>query len=360
MTAIYENAILVLIITAIITFIFVKTQNFHKSITLDNYTGPQKIHLEETTRIGGLALFFSYIIIYFFLPDQISKIMFVFLFSSIAAFFSGLLEDLTKKIKPLYRLLGSFLTGFTFLIIIDIRINNIDIELLSFLFQNQIFSFIFTLLCIALLVQSTNIIDGLNGLAIGYAILVVVSIFLVSIKIEDEILKSLMIILLAGLVGIFIFNFPKPYIFLGDGGAYLIGAFLSFSIIFFAVRNENISPFYCSLLVLYPIYETIRSFFRRFFVSKSKSFSPDQMHLHSLIYKYLDVRLMTLNANSFASFSILSSQILLFTFGFYFFDNKWVLIIISLFFILFYELVYFKLSKILNFNINYNIRRDSE
>jgi len=360
MTTVYENAILALIITSIITFIFIKTQSFHKSVTLDNYIGPQKIHLKDTTRIAGLALFINYIIINFFLPDQISKIMFVFLFSSIAAFLSGLLEDLTKKIKPLYRLLASILTGFTFTIIFDIKISNIDIDLLGFLFQNHIFSLSFTVLCIALLVQSTNIIDGLNGLAIGYAILVVVSIFLVSIKVEDEILKSLMIILLGGLVGIFIFNFPKPYIFLGDGGAYLIGALLSFSIIFFAVRNENISPFYCSLLVLYPIYETIRSFFRRFFLSKSKSFSPDQMHLHSLIYKYLHIKLMTLNANSFASFSILSSQILLFTLGFYFFDNKWVLIIISLFFILFYELLYFKLSKILNFNNNYNIRRNSE
>ena len=49
--------------------------------------------------------------------------------------------------------------------------------------------------------------------------------------------------------------------FLGDGGAYLIGYMVSLFLIMLSMRNEIVSPFACFILALYPSYEILRSFF---------------------------------------------------------------------------------------------------
>lgn len=324
--------------------IFIKTQRFHKSVTGDSKSGPQKIHLQETIRIGGLAIFLSNVLVYLYLSDEISEIMFGLLISSSFVFFLGLLEDLTKTIKPIYRLYGSFVTGLSFIILLDVKIDDINIQIFNNLLENSFFSFVFTAFCIALLTQAMNIIDGLNGLSIGYAILVLISILLVSIKVEDNLLKILVLFSLGSILGAFILNFPKPYIFLGDGGAYFIGAFLSFYIIMLVTRNDLVSPFYCFLLAFYPVYETIRSFCRRYFKFKSQSFLPDQMHLHSILYIYFHKKNLILNSNSFSSFLLLIFQLVFLILGFHFFDNKFNLIIVIISFIISYELLYFKLA----------------
>ena len=88
------------------------------------------------------------------------------------------------------------------------------------------------------------------------------------------------------LLGLFIFNFPRGFLFIGDGGAYLLGCIIAVMAIMLAERNYNVSSFASLLIVSYPIYETVRSFIRRT-LDKNTNFSiADDRHLHNFMYKF--------------------------------------------------------------------------
>ena len=126
------------------------------------------------------------------------------------------------------------------------------------------------------------------------------------------------------LIGLLLFNFPKPLIFIGDGGAYFLGFILSAILIYFSEEN-TISPFFCLSIVFYPIYETFRSFFRRIFNSNSSFMKPDTLHLHSLIYRKIRLKTNFKNnwiGNSLATILTLFFPTLLCIWSCIQFDNR--------------------------------------
>jgi UDP-N-acetylmuramyl pentapeptide phosphotransferase/UDP-N-acetylglucosamine-1-phosphate transferase len=86
-------------------------------------------------------------------------------------------------------------------------------------------------------------------------------------------------------IGFFTYNYPRGLIFLGDGGAYLIGFVIACLSCLLVIRNDAISPWFPLLLNIYPIYETIFSIWRRKIYQKTNPSFPDRMHLHTLIYR---------------------------------------------------------------------------
>lgn len=342
---IYISGLLSFFLSLFITYMLVATKKFHISFTTDYKSGPQKIHSDDIPRIGGLSIFLSFLIMPFFLKGSID-INFIFLIIAITpSFLGGFAEDLTKKINPYYRLLTSLVSGICFVYFFETSISHIDIKFIDFIFENTIFSISLTVFSVILLTQSMNIIDGLNGLSLGCALIACFSIFLVCIEVKDYFLISIVIIMIGCILGCLIFNFPRSYIFIGDGGAYLIGSFLAFLVIFLSERNDSISPFYCLLIVFYPIYETTRSFFRRVLLSKNIGFKPDQRHLHSLLFQLILRKLNNKSANSLSSLLILTFQSLYAVIAFLFFNNQFFLIVFIIIFIMFYELVYFMLRS---------------
>jgi len=76
-------------------------------------------------------------------------------------------------------------------------------------------------------------------------------------------------------------------IFLGDGGAYFIGFMLGELSILLVMRNPQVSTWYAALLLIYPVFETIFSIYRRIFLRGRSPGLPDGIHLHSLIFRRL-------------------------------------------------------------------------
>jgi UDP-N-acetylmuramyl pentapeptide phosphotransferase/UDP-N-acetylglucosamine-1-phosphate transferase len=88
-------------------------------------------------------------------------------------------------------------------------------------------------------------------------------------------------------LGFFIWNFPAGLIFLGDGGAYLLGFLLGEFCILLVHRNPAVSPMFPLLLCAYPVFETIFTMYRRKFVRGVATGAPDGIHLHTLIHRRL-------------------------------------------------------------------------
>jgi UDP-N-acetylmuramyl pentapeptide phosphotransferase/UDP-N-acetylglucosamine-1-phosphate transferase len=93
--------------------------------------------------------------------------------------------------------------------------------------------------------------------------------------------------MIGALLGFLAWNYPKGKVFLGDGGAYLLGFWLAEISVLLVVRHPEISPWFPMLLLVYPIFETLFSMYRRKVIQGQSPGQPDRMHLHQVIYMRL-------------------------------------------------------------------------
>jgi len=100
------------------------------------------------------------------------------------------------------------------------------------------------------------------------------------------------LIMIGAVLGFFIFNYPFGLIFLGDGGAYLIGFTIAVLSILLVKNHPQVSAWFPIAVAVYPIYETLFSIYRRKFLRKVSPTQPDRFHLHTLLYKTIVKKLL--------------------------------------------------------------------
>ena len=167
----------------------------------------------------------------------------------------------------------------------DLYIQSIRIEFIDNLLNNYLFKVFFTTFCVLILINGSNFLDGVNTLVIGYYLLVlyfISSIDIENISLIDDDFISLLIFSLFLLLVLNCFNL----LLLGDNGSYLISVFVGIYLIDLANKSILISPYFVMNLLWYPAYETLFSIIRKVLTKKS-ALSPDNLHLHQLVYKYL-------------------------------------------------------------------------
>jgi UDP-N-acetylmuramyl pentapeptide phosphotransferase/UDP-N-acetylglucosamine-1-phosphate transferase len=259
-----------------------------------HYTGdsdnlkPQRFHSDNIPRVGGLSIFLGIAIATFYRfilqVDGWYEILLI-LISSLPAFIVGIGEDLTKKFSIRLRLMGTLFSALLACYLFDSWINRVDIPFLNTLLLIPLISVVFSCIAISGLSNSYNFIDGFNGLASVVGIITLSSICYVSFKNNDLVLILLSSLMIGALLGFIFWNYPSGKIFLGDGGAYLIGFWIGFLSILLVSRNPNVSPWYAVLVNIYPLFETVFTIYRRTFYHKKNPAHADSMHLHSLIYR---------------------------------------------------------------------------
>jgi UDP-N-acetylmuramyl pentapeptide phosphotransferase/UDP-N-acetylglucosamine-1-phosphate transferase len=145
----------------------------------------------------------------------------------------------------------------------------------------------FTIFAVSGVANAVNILDGYNGLAGGYAVVVLAALAYVSAQVGDSFLLVSTLAMMGALLGFLVWNYPKGRIFLGDGGAYLVGFWLAEISVLLVVRHPEVSPWFPLLLLGYPVFETLYSIYRRKLVRGDSPGHPDRLHLHQLIYMRL-------------------------------------------------------------------------
>jgi len=266
--------------------------------------GVQKFHKKITPHVGGLAIYFGLIFGLYFLGYEARKIMMQLIIVSTPIFFIGLIEDLTSRVSPalrMYCIIFSIACSFYFL---DIKIDNLDISWTDQFLSIPIISLLFTLLVLGGSVNSFNVIDGFNGLMLGFVIITLSAFIYVAFLYDDKLIINLCFFLISSIGGLFVLNFPFGKIFTGDGGAYLIG-FLTSSIgLFLASRHEDLSNWFVLAILMYPMYELLFSIIRKRLVMKKPASQPDSFHLHMMIFRFIEGRYKKLHpalSNSFTS-----------------------------------------------------------
>jgi UDP-N-acetylmuramyl pentapeptide phosphotransferase/UDP-N-acetylglucosamine-1-phosphate transferase len=93
-----------------------------------------------------------------------------------------------------------------------------------------------------------------------------------------------MMVLAGATVGFLVWNYPRGLIFAGDGGAYLWGVVISVASIQLVQRYSQVSPWFPILLLIYPVWETLFSIWRKLMRGQSPGVA-DALHFHQLIYR---------------------------------------------------------------------------
>tara|TARA_B100000579_G_C22847530_1_gene865321 strand:- start:5145 stop:6197 length:1053 start_codon:yes stop_codon:yes gene_type:complete len=246
----------------------------------------RKIHTESIITIGGVSLVsVTLSILNLNSPILINSLLVAYLLLLI-----GLIADLNKNFNSSQRfIIMLFIIGF-YIITNNLYVNDLNHELLNQIFlSSKIVSFIFILLSLMFIVNGFNFIDGNNGLILGTAIIILVNFFYYTNGYNKE-LDFLILSLLLSIGTLFIFNFFFGNIICGDNGSYFLGFIIG--IIAILISNENlIYSTKIACIVFYPVFELFFSFWRRIFVQKTKPFNPDHLHLHSLVYRALKLKL---------------------------------------------------------------------
>lgn len=278
-----------LIVALITGFFILRYKATHQAITGDNdLSGIQKFHLIAVPRIGGLILFFGIftgvLIRYYDADSQVVAMSVQLLVTSIPVFLGGMIEDFTKKVGVKTRLFLTFssaiLAGFAF----NAWLTSIQIPGIDVLLSVPIISILFTCFAVTGVTNSFNLIDGFNGLASGVALMILIAIAYVAFQVRDYAVLLASFAALGATAGFIFWNYPRGLIFLGDGGAYLIGFWIAELCILLCVRNDSVSKWFPLLICIYPIFETFFTMYRRF-MRRLHLGHPDASHLHHLFFR---------------------------------------------------------------------------
>ena len=269
-------------------YLIVRYKHLHAHLTDDSSSGPQKFHAVPTPRIGGLAILIGLLVAGAGLLPMQERFSVedygYLLLATLPAFAGGIVEDIIKTLAVLPRLLLSMLAAGICAWLLGAVLTRLDIPGVDPLLLWPPLAVAFTVFAVSGVTNAINIIDGYNGLAGGYAVMVLAALALVAAQVGDAFLLTSALAMIGALLSFLIWNYPKGKMFLGDGGAYLLGFWLAEISVLLVVRHPEVSPWFPPLLLAYPILEALFSIYRKKIMRGLSPGQPDALNLFQLIY----------------------------------------------------------------------------
>lgn len=237
----------------------------------------RKIHLNTTPKSGGIIIYLfgiNYFLISY-LNEQILLSQLISLMLSLSLIFAIFLIDDIKDINANLRLI---LVAVILLIFFEINESILIKELIfssvSFNINLNKADLFFSVLCVLLLINAVNLMDGINGLCISHFLL-----WLFLLNNNQTYIQQLIYL---PLIVLMLLNF-KGKIFLGNTGSILIGFIISILIITQYKFDKNLYVENIFIYLMIPGLDMLRLFIKRI-LNKRNPFKADQNHLHHLLY----------------------------------------------------------------------------
>ncbi len=271
--------------------IFFSTFVANKKEILPNYSGDshQKfLNEKKIPLIGGFL-----ILPLLFLSFSEKDIFFVII--SCLIFIIGFLSDSKILSSPKKRFILQLIIVSLFVFYSNIEVTPTRIEPIDKILQGNFLGLFFSIFCIMILINGSNFIDGLNGLLLGYFLIIIITLYYFNLIDPQIIDQKKQVFLITAFLILLLLNYSN-FFYLGDAGSYLTGFILGYILIsiynFEIISNPSynvISPYYIVLLLWYPCLENLFSLSRKLLNKKSPSLADNQ-HLHQLIYLYVKKR----------------------------------------------------------------------
>ncbi|WHH57575.1 MraY family glycosyltransferase [Petroclostridium sp. X23] len=281
----YQNLFLVLSFIVAFIIAFAATP-LAKSIAykvgaIDVPKDARRVHKQPIPRLGGLAIFYGFIIsvIAFVKIDESVRGI---LLGALVIVLLGIIDDvkqLRASIKLVVQIAAALIVVFH-----GVRIEGItnpNIFSSTETIQLGIWSIPVTVMWIIGVTNAVNLIDGLDGLAAGISSIASICLLFISLLTGDLTYIAMMTAALAGAcLGFLPYNFNPAKIFMGDTGATFLGFILATVSIQGLLKFYAVISFAVPLLILgLPIFDTGYAILRRLINGKS-IMEADRGHLH--------------------------------------------------------------------------------
>ena len=262
-------------------------KKFYRNFGLKTYKAIQRIHLNETPRLGGFIFILSLAsFVVFSTSNESVQLLKIILLSLVPIIFMGIKEDLFHNVEPAIRLLALLFVGWLFRAQFTGPLPVLtDIPIIGKLLLLQGGISIFYILSMTAVANGMNLIDGVNGLCGAVALAILGALLFISYKTSDVIMLSILFSVILILMPFLIFNYPYGKIFLGDLGAYSLGLIISMLTIILFGRHPEISPWGAVLILIYPVTEVVFSLLRRM-VKGVSIYHADTAHLHLKLFHF--------------------------------------------------------------------------
>jgi UDP-GlcNAc:undecaprenyl-phosphate GlcNAc-1-phosphate transferase len=281
----YISTLLIAITLSTLTnFLFIKISPLLRLIDKPN---ERKFQPRSIPLGGGISIFIS-----FFLSLLVAKFFFGQPFVNFGARFYGLFicgaimtalgiwddyADLNAFLKLLIQALCAVL-----LVHFGYQVEVITLPFRAGEFQiNMAVSIVIGILWMVAIINSINLIDGIDGLCGGITFFAAITLFfLFSIR-EDYFAPLMMLVLVGCTLGFLIFNFPPAKIYLGNGGSLFNGFLLgAIGLYGFQKASTTIALMIPIATLAIPLTDTALAIIRRGRIDLLKIFKADRYHLH--------------------------------------------------------------------------------
>ena len=282
--------VIAFILSLVATLLVVRYSHLHEHLTADYDTsGVQKFHSSPVPRVGGLGLVLGLIGAFgvrYFQNQTVGGFGLLLLVSAIPAFGFGFIEDVTKRVGVKVRLLATAASAGLAGYVLGAWLSSLQIFGVDDLMGAYPWVAVaVTCFAVAGVANAFNIIDGYNGLSGMVGVIILGGIAYVAFQLHDVEIMIAAIAMMGAILGFLVFNYPRGLIFLGDGGAYLIGFWVAELSVLLTARHPEVSKWFPLLLCAYPIFETLFTIYRRVVIHRTHPGMPDAAHLHQMIYK---------------------------------------------------------------------------
>ncbi|MGG3433213.1 MraY family glycosyltransferase [Heyndrickxia coagulans] len=240
----------------------------------------RKVHMKVMPRLGGLAIYISFIAgVLLLQPDSPHSLP--ILLGSLIIVLTGIIDDI-RGLSPRVKLMGQLAAALV------VVLSGIHVEFINLPFGGQlefgIFSIPLTILWIVGVTNAINLIDGLDGLAAGVSSIALLTISGMAIIMGDAYVTVLGLILMASTIAFLFYNFYPAKIFMGDTGALFLGYMISVLSLLGFKNVTFISLIIPALILGVPISDTFFAIIRRL-VHKQPLSAPDKSHLHHCLLR---------------------------------------------------------------------------
>ncbi len=240
----------------------------------------RRVHKTPIPRLGGLAIFLGFllsVILFCEIDTQLRGI----LIGAVIVVAMGAVDDIVT-LKALPKLIIQIIVaviavmhGVSIEVIMNPNIFS-DVEYISL----GIFSAPITVIWIVAVTNAVNLIDGLDGLAVGVSTIASVTMLVVALVVAEPSTALILACLSGACVGFMPYNLNPAKIFMGDTGALLLGYVLSTVSVIGMFKFYAVVSFFVPFIALaLPIVDTSFAFIRRILKGQNPM-TPDRGHLH--------------------------------------------------------------------------------
>ena len=272
-------ALLVAAVVALIATPVVRSLAF-KIGAVDVPRDSRRMHDHPIPRMGGLAIFFGFILsVLLFLP--LTTQLRGMLLGAVVIVILGIFDDiyaLSAKLK--------FAVQIGAALIAVLMGNQIDYLSNPNIFSSDpywhlgVLSIPISVLWIVAITNAVNLIDGLDGLACGVSTISSMTMLVIALTVAEAQVAILMAALAGACIGFLPYNLNPAKIFMGDTGSTFLGFVLATVSIQGLFKSYAIISFAVPFLVLgLPIFDTCFAILRRLARGQSPM-APDRGHIH--------------------------------------------------------------------------------